>query len=127
MPPKRRQNIGRKTVKARARVISRASESPQTTQERLSENKFRSAASRASETPEVTQERLNDKRLRSAASRASETPEATQERLSYKRLRLAASRAAPFARLDWERAVFNYSPNTPYQSHSVMQIGNMEF
>ncbi|GFU45659.1 hypothetical protein TNCV_4223621 [Trichonephila clavipes] len=78
---RKRESLGRKTVKSKAVEHTRAAEAPDEKRARLQIDKVRHSLARAAETPEQYQVRLQSQHVRQNASRASETPEQRQSRL----------------------------------------------
>ncbi|GFW95629.1 hypothetical protein TNCV_18601 [Trichonephila clavipes] len=147
MPMRKRESLGKKTVKSKAAEHTRAAEPPDEKRARLQADQvLRHSHVRAAETPKQYQVRLQSQQVRQNASRAAETIEQRQLCLHDDQVRHRAARAAetPIQHvvrllglrkkrnvaitLKWKAQMhdgFMYNPRYDYESNNLLDIGRM--
>jgi hypothetical protein len=144
---KRKATIGRKSKAAQNKSKARMNETPEQNLVRLETVRTQQALFRSSETVDQKKDRLQRARSYQEASKLSETIQQKQDRLATGRLQKQALRSSETAkqRMDrvekvrfhkettrlntWkalQKAAFNYDPQTHYDQHPVVKIGNMD-
>ncbi|GFQ67162.1 hypothetical protein TNCT_308011 [Trichonephila clavata] len=143
---RKRESLGRKTVRSKAVEHTCAAEAPDEKRVRLWADQVCHSLARSAETPEQYQVRLQSQQVLQNASKAAETPEQRQSRLHEDQVCHRVARAAETSiqhvahllglrkqrnvaiTLKWKAQMhdgFKYNPRYDYESNNLLDIGRM--